>query len=171
MQETMFWKSTFMRFKIPIRVKALKNRNANKSTNLGAWRKPTQPVSSPHVMGWIWKGGSVRKKSRDSRSQHLLNPARPKGQTVKVDLSTPLCNMELLWPFRLRGAGLMEIDLSLLTHQLPKTKDMMAKDDSFGATSGARSLCRPGFPSSQLAITLTLASWSPLPQNGSFPEQ
>lgn len=46
------------------------------------------------------------------------------GQTVKVDLSTNLHEMELPWPFRLKGAKLIETDASLVIQQLPKTYDL-----------------------------------------------
>lgn len=78
---------------------------------MGPWRKPTYSASSLHLMSWIWKGRSVKNNSRDSALHH------PSGRTVNVDLSVQLCEMELPWPFRLRGAGLMETDLTLVIQQ------------------------------------------------------
>lgn len=50
----------------------------------------------------------------------------------------------------------METDLSPAAYQLSKTKDMMAKDDTFGATSGVK---KPLLTRLQIfsAITFTLA--------------
>lgn len=87
----------------------------------------------------------------------------PSGQMVNVDLSVlDLSEWEV--------EGWWKQILGLLHTGFQRLKPMMAKDDSFGATSGARNLCCPGFTSSQLAVTLTLALGSPLPQNCSSSE-